>query len=182
VYTFCREAGERFRPALGRGTDQQHRQWQGRATQTGSEIKLIGEGYHVAWLPVAQLHLFAVDSDHWKTWVHQRLATPLGTPGAMTLFQALPQDHLSLAKHLTAETKVEEFVPGKGTVVRWERVRRQNHWLDALYNACAAGHFCGVRLVDEVKPEPPPAPPRREEELVSREWLDRLRLRDYPRW
>ena len=100
----------------------------------------------------------------------------------MTLFQALPQDHLSLAKHLTAEAKVEEFVPGKGTVMRWERLPRQNHWFDVLYNACAAGHGVGVRLVEEVK-APPPQPPRRDEEqLVSRDWLDRFRLRDYPRW
>ena len=48
-----------------------------------------GEGYHAVWLPVQQLHLLEVDADHWKTWVHQRLATPLGSPGAMTLFQAV---------------------------------------------------------------------------------------------
>ena len=108
---------------------------------------------------VQQLHLLEVDADHWKTWVHQRLSTPLGSPGAMTLFCAAPQDHLSLAKHLTAETKVEEFVSGKGVIVRWERLRRQNHWLDALYNACAAGHLAGVRLVEEA---PKPAPPRPE--------------------
>ena len=67
----------------------------------------------------------------------------------MTLFQASPQEHLALAKHLTAEMKTEEFVAGKGVVVKWERLRRQNHWFDALYNACAAGHYCGVRLVGE---------------------------------
>ena len=181
VYAFCREVGERFRPALGRGTDQQHRQWQGKAAQTGSRVSSIGEGYHTAWLPVQQLHLVAVDADHWKTWVHQRLSTPMGTPGAMTLFQALPQDHLSLAKHLTAETKVEEFVSGKGVVVRWERLRRQNHWLDALYNACAAGHLCGVRLVDEV-PKPAPPPPRPEPRPERDPWLDRLRAKEWARW
>ncbi|WP_145054490.1 hypothetical protein [Lignipirellula cremea] len=37
---------------------------------------------------------------------------------------------------------------GKGVVAKWERLRRQNHWFDALYNACAAGHACGVRLVE----------------------------------
>ena len=51
--------------------------------------------------------------------------------------------------HEVNEAKVEEFVAGKGVVVKWERIRRQNHWLDALYNACCAGHACGVRLVDE---------------------------------
>ena len=46
---------------------------------------------------------------------------------------------------MTAEVKTEEFIAGKGVVVKWERIRRQNHWFDALYNACAAGHGCGVR-------------------------------------
>jgi hypothetical protein len=36
-------------------------------------------------------------------------------------------------------------------VVKWERLRRQNHWLDALYNASAAGNYCGARLVDEIQ-------------------------------
>jgi hypothetical protein len=38
-------------------------------------------------------------------------------------------------------------------IVKWERIRRQNHWLDALYNACAAGHYVGARLVEEPKLE-----------------------------
>lgn len=39
--------------------------------------------------------------------------------------------------------------------MKWERLRRQNHWFDALYNACSAGHYGGVRLV-EGKREPRP--------------------------
>lgn len=74
----------------------------------------------------------------------------------MTLFKAQPQEHLALAKHLTAEVKTEEFIAGKGVVTKWERLRRQNHWFDTLYNACAAGHGCGVRLVEEQVQEPPP--------------------------
>ncbi len=62
-------------------------------------------------------------------------------------------EHLALAKHLTAEVKTEEFVAGKGVVTRWEQLRRQNHWFDALYNACAAANLCGVRLVGE-EPRP----------------------------
>lgn len=102
-----------------------------------------------------------VDADHWKTWVHQRLNTPMGKAGAMSLFKAPPEEHLALAKHLTAETKTEEFIAGRGVVVKWERVRRQNHWFDALYNACAAGHLCGVRLVGA-----PPVPVQYPEDLI----------------
>ncbi len=157
VYSFCRETGKRFAPAIGRGAAQQHRQWYNRPTQTGSIVKQIGEGFHINWLPTDKLYLVEVDADHWKSWVHQRLATPVGSPGAMSLFRASPQEHLALAKHLTAETKTDQFVAGKGVVVKWERLRRQNHWLDALYNACAAGYYCGARLVDE----PPKQPKRR---------------------
>src|SRR5688572_14161327 len=44
-----------------------------------------------------RLYLAEVNADHWKTWVHQRLSTPLGQPGAMTLFQTQPKEHLSFA-------------------------------------------------------------------------------------
>jgi hypothetical protein len=63
-------------------------------------------------------------------------------------------------------------------VVKWERIRRQNHWFDALYNACVAGHGCGVRLVQEIlPPPPPPAPP--EDDHIS--WADFFN-RDRNRW
>jgi len=181
VYTFCREAGERFRPAFGRGAGQQYRQqWAERTTQTGSTVKLVGEGCHVSWLPVQQLHIIEADADHWKTWVHQRLSTPIGNAGAMTLYRAAAQDHLSLAKHLTAEVKTEEFVAGKGVVTKWERIRRQNHWFDALYNSCVAAHGCGVKLVQEM-PALPPAPPSppvpRDSEEKS--WIERSEVSNW---
>jgi hypothetical protein len=78
----------------------------------------VGQGFHVNWLPQQQLHLAEIDAHHWKTWVHLRLSTPKQHPGAMTIYQAPPQEHLSLAKHLTAEVQTEEFVAGKGVVVR----------------------------------------------------------------
>ena len=158
VYAFCREDAKRFAPAVGRGATQQRTQWYNRPTHTGSLVKHIGEGFHINWLPAERLHLVEVDADHWKTWVHQRLSTPMGGRGAMTLFHAPVQDHLALAKHLTAERKTEEFVAGKGVVVKWERIRKQNHWFDALYNACVAGNYCGVRLVEETKPPPKARP------------------------
>ncbi|HYE20195.1 MAG TPA: hypothetical protein VEA69_17235 [Tepidisphaeraceae bacterium] len=90
-----------------------------------------------------------------------------------------PQEHLSLCKPLPAESKVEEFVAGKGVVTRWERIRKQNHWLDAVYNACVAGHGVGIKLVAEQAPAPPPPPaPRRAENvyLAGRpDWFGRGR-------
>ena len=133
--------------------------------------------YQANWLPAEQLLLLEVDADHWKSWVHQRLATPLDQRGAMTLFHAPAVEHLSLAKHLTAETRTEEFVAGKGVVTRWERLKRNNHWCDALYNACCAAHACGVRLVGEQVLQSPPAVGVDAATIAPSEWLQ---LRD--RW
>jgi phage terminase large subunit GpA-like protein len=175
VYAFCREAGRPFHPAIGRGADQQRRQWYNRPTSTGSIVKQIGEGYHVNWIPAETMYLIEVDADYWKTWAHQRLTTPVDSPGAMTLYQAGPHEHLALARHLTAERKLETFVAGKGVVTKWERLRRQNHWFDGLYNACAAGHVCGVRLVQEQPQQPAPQKPIRRtlDEDGQRPWIDR---------
>jgi hypothetical protein len=53
-------------------------------------------------------------------------------------------------------------------VVGWERLLLQNHWFDALYNACAAGHGVGVRLVEEVKAPPPPRSSPEPPEQIAR--------------
>ena len=106
----------------------------------------------------------------------------MNNPGAITLFQASPQEHLTIAKHLTAEIKTEEFVAGKGVTVKWERKRRQNHWFDALYNACAAGHYCGVRLVQETPVErpkkPAPKPAAQRPDFDRKPWVDMSRWRE----
>jgi hypothetical protein len=136
-------------PAVGRGAAQHYVQWYNRPTKTRTTVKSIGEEFHCNWLRDQKLRLAIVNADYWTSWVHQRLSTPLETAGAMTLYHASAEEHLSLAKHLTAEQKVTQFVAGKGVVDKWEQLRKNNHWFDTLYNACAAGHHSGVRLVEE---------------------------------
>ena len=48
-----------------------------------------------------------------------------------------------------SEKQFEEFIPGLGTVGRWERMRAKNHKLDCASIASAAAHFCGVRVVKQ---------------------------------
>ena len=172
VYNFVRgHPGRRILPAVGRGAAQQRQQWYNRPTSTGSVVKHIGEGFHINLLEGSATYLAEVDADHWKSWVHQRLVTPMGQPGAMTLFAAQPSEHLSFAKHLTAETKTEEYVAGKGVVTKWERVRKNNHWFDALYTACALGHYAGVRLLPPAQPaRKPPSPKTNERKRIP--WIN----------
>lgn len=115
-------------------------------------VAMVGEHYHIVRLRRGrnkQQQLVELDVDHWKSWLHQRLATPADRPGAMTLYDCPPHEHLTLAKHLTAEKEIQEFDPGKGMITRWKRVNRQNHYLDAAVLACAAAHLAGVRLIIE---------------------------------
>ena len=84
---------------------------------------------------------------------------------------------LDVWRSLTAE----EFLAGKGLVTKWERLRRNNHWLDALYNACAAGHLAGVRLIDS--PATAPRPQRKYGKLSELQEAKRLEAaRDDQRW
>ena len=176
VYEFVRESVEgrivRFRPCRGLGESQDRPQRYTKPKTTGAVVKLIGEGYHLSFLKKERLNLAEVNADHWKTWVHQRLTVPAEAEGALKLYNASQNDHLSFAKHLTAEKQIEEFVTGKGTVTKWERVHKNNHWFDAIYNAAAAGHFCGVRLIAQK--------PKVRKQRVGRKTESRFSFNDHP--
>jgi len=165
VYRFIREAKDmRFRPAVGRGQNQQARQLvYNRPKKTGAIVKFIGEEYHLSLLPKDRVFLVETNSDYWKAWLHQRLRTELGRPGALSFYASLDRNqHNTLAKQLTAEREVIEFVEGRGDRRKWIRESRSNHYLDTLYMACAAAHLCKVRLATEPAPPPRPfAPPKK---------------------
>lgn len=147
IFQFCRESGEPFLPAMGFGVEQRSGTYS-RPTSLNKSVKLIGDEYHLVFDEAALLFVAQINADAWKSWAHARLAQQVGTFGAITVYQALPRTHLALAKQLTAEKRVEEFVVGKGPVTKWIRVHRNNHWFDTLYLACTAGHFAGYELLE----------------------------------
>lgn len=148
VYAFCRASeSDVFRPVLGHGSTQHHSRRYDRPTKTGAIVRRIGEGYHISWRRADRILTVDIDVDHWKSWVHERLASDAGASGAMTLFEAPAREHTTFAKHLTSEHRVHEFSAKQGSFVRWECTSRVNHWFDAVTYAAAAGHFAGVRLL-----------------------------------
>ena len=152
IYAFCREAGDRYRPIKGHGASQRHATKYVQPTQKNNTIRHIGDGYHLARQRVDRNLLVHINVDRWKTRVHDGLSSSPNAPGALTLFRAMsPKEHWRFAMHMTSERWINEFKPGIGNVQRWETVSRNNHWLDALVYAAAAGHFCGVRLIDDDK-------------------------------
>lgn len=163
VYEFCRQklTGKRFRPAIGRGLSQHDRRLRNyhHPTKTGAEVKLLGQQYYVSWVPDKKLFRVDVNADWWKTWLFNRLRTPLEEIGSMELYASNDRnEHITLAKHFAAERPEEKFVEGKGTVTFWVKEKKGNHYLDAAYNACAAGHLAGVRLIDRPRPSTAESP------------------------
>lgn len=158
VKAFCIESGAKWRPTVGFG----HGQYFG-GGKTGrynpptnpgkkSSVKGLGLRYHATVVKGERTLTWLFDADHWKTELHKRLSCVPSDPGAVLLPKAPnPLTHLPFAKHVTAEVQVEEYVPGEGTVIKWETRRKSNHWLDSTVLALLGGHMSGVRLMGDGK-------------------------------
>lgn len=148
VYGFCRKHAGRYWPVKGFGMSTYTGGRYAAPKKRTDAIYKVGDGWHVARVPAKKIRLVEFDADLWKTKTHERLTTPLGEPGALTLYQAdREEEHLQFAKHMVAENRVEVFERGnKGTAVRWEHRGRANHLLDGTSMALCAGDFVGVRI------------------------------------
>ena len=84
------------------------------------------------------LELIRLDTDHWKSFVHERLRWPHDQPGAWHLNNDVTEDY---CRQLVAEARV--MTPsGKP---QWVQRSRENHYLDAEAMAAAAGHMLNVQ-------------------------------------
>jgi len=154
VIQFCKERNPRvYRPYMGFGGAQQGQRkftYAVPTAKTKSVIK-IGEEYHFVRKAAQRIPTVYVNADHWKSWLHARLSTSADEPGSILLFDAPARDHTAFVKQLLAEKQQEEFLPGRGRVLRWYVVSSNNHWGDSTYAACVAGHYAGVRVVMPLK-------------------------------
>ena len=157
VYEVCRTrakdlppggGGEIYRPTKGHGEKQQMTSRYRAPTKKTTDIRYIGTAFHMARQREARLLLVHVNADYWKSEVHQRLAIPADEVGALVLYDAPSKKaHDDFADEITAEQQQEEFIPGRGEIITWKRIRRKNHKLDASYAALAAGSFLAVEYI-----------------------------------
>ncbi len=87
------------------------------------------------------------DSNYWKSFIHARLAVPMGDKGCLSIFGRDPETHRLLAEHLTAEYRVK--TEGRGRVVDEWKLRPEaveNHWLDCLVGCAVAASVQGAVL------------------------------------
>jgi len=86
------------------------------------------------------LDLIRLDPNHWKSWVHERLAWPLDQPGAWHLPEDVTEDY---CRQIVAEAMVR----GPGGKPVWIEKARDNHFLDAEAMASAAGYMLNVQHI-----------------------------------
>ena len=170
VYQFCAVANaargltlgkEMYRPTKGYGEGQRRTTRYIAPGPKRKGVMYLGNEFHIAKVQrngktLPGVLLVHMNSDHWKSELHQRLLMPTDEHLAVTLFQAASfSEHSEFARHLTAEKQVEKFIEGRGEVIVWERTDRNNHWLDSTYSAVCAGEaILGFRFAQSKKPAP----------------------------
>jgi phage terminase large subunit GpA-like protein len=153
VYDFCRRMRRFVRPTKGYATLS--------APVLRGKAKVTVPGHRN---PVA-LELVRLDTDYWKSRLHERLAWPEDQPGGFVLSSDATDDY---CKQLVSE--VRKLTPGGKP--QWIRISRANHFLDAEAMNEAAGHLLAVQKIplgtrrnaapqddDDTPPPPPPAAP-----------------------
>lgn len=166
VFAFTRESPG-WNPTKGFGVTKYHHP----TKKLG--ILGVGEHCHAATLAEKGVRLIEFDVDYWKSRAQEGLIGPLRSPGAISLFHVSDaREHLSWAKHCTAEELVQEFSAGQ-SVTRWKQIaNRPNHWWDCLVMARLAGHLlAGTPRPSEQpqqKPARPPEPTRTGRQLMNR--------------
>lgn len=145
VFGACRAspyAGQ-ILPSFGHGVPAKKRsmlQWEVKPGEVKGRHYIIRSGA-TRGIPHA-----TIDTNFWKTFIHTRLAIPLGEPGALTLFGDDPKRHEMFVDHLLGEYRTRVTGPER-TADEWEpKVGEENHWLDCLAGCAAAAAIEGVTL------------------------------------
>jgi hypothetical protein len=115
-------------------------------------IRKAGEQYGFHWrIPstrgTRELPTVSIDTNFWKTFVTDRLATGMGDGGSLSLYGAPGQDHQLLSEHLTSEYRIR--TQGRNRVVDvWKgRVNVvDNHWFDCLVGCAVGASMLGCSL------------------------------------
>lgn len=156
VYDFCRRSryAAVLMPSRGVGI--------GAAGRPMSEYQhKPGERFGWNWLVTRTVNRAAqyvrFDSNHWKSFVHARLAVALGDAGALALYGRDAEHHRLFAEHVTAEAPTRVSANGR-TVDEW-RLRpgfADNHWLDCVVGCAVAASMLGAVLPGSgVEPKQP---------------------------
>jgi hypothetical protein len=93
---------------------------------------------------------YLFEANYWKRFCLNRLRTPPGDRGALTLYGQKPEHHLEFAKHILAERS--RTIIEKGTGNEYEEFtcppNRPNHWFDCVVGCAVAANIRGATMGD----------------------------------
>lgn len=151
VYEFCRRFMRRVRPTKGSSSPM-------RTPLLMSKIEVRRKDGKAAKFG---LDLVRLDTDHWKSWVHERLRWPQDHIGGWHVFNGIDDDY---CHQLVSEARLK-LPTGK---VEWVQRSRDNHFFDCEAMQAAAGYLLNVQRIPLQKPKDgttggagwkPPTPP-----------------------
>lgn len=145
VYQFCRQSVHApvLTPSRGQGIGASNRPLSEYRRGRGDKI-----GHHW-WIPSVKgkraLKHVEIDTNYWKSFIHERFATAMGDKGCLSIFGKKAFAHRMLAEHVTAEYRVRTFGRGR-TVDEWKSPTNKpdNHWFDCLVGCACAASMRGV--------------------------------------
>lgn len=148
VYDFCRRFQRFVSPAKGYATL--------KTPIIKSKIEVESTGKAAKY----GLELMRLNSDYFKTFVHDRLRWPLDQPGAWHLHEEVTDDY---CQQIVSEART---VKPNGQP-EWVRRARDNHFLDAEALASAGGYLLGAQRLSDRRRGRPEAPAEPNEEAPA---------------
>lgn len=145
VYEFCRQFQRRVRPTKGSSSAM-------RTPLITSRIEVTRSGKAARF----GLDLVRLDTDHWKSWVHERIRWPEDQVGAWHVPQDVEDD---FCMQMVSEARVKH-PSGRAS---WVQRSKANHYLDCEAQQAAAGHMLNVQRIP-ARPRPEAEP---EDDLPS---------------
>lgn len=147
IYGFCSAASQRriITPSHGKYVGARSAPFSEYKKRPGDRVGHNWRQPNVSGRRATRYCLF--DSNYWKSFVYSRLSTPLGGPGALSLWGSDPIAHRLLADHLVAEYRTR--TSGRGRECdEWQSKpgRPDNHWFDCLVGSAVAASCEGVEL------------------------------------
>jgi hypothetical protein len=135
----------------------------------------IGYGWRIGKPTMRQTRHVIADANKWKSFLADRLLTPVADGGSLSINGRTPSEHRMLADQLSSEIRTRVHANGR-TSDEWRKLpNRENHFLDAASMAALAASIRGLKLDDQavvrrprmltaaevaagMKPAPAPAP------------------------
>ena len=137
VYEFCRQFRRTVRPTKGSSFPL-------RTPLVTSSIEVTRQGKTAKY----GLELIRLDTDHWKSWVHERVRWPDDQVGAWHLPIDTDDDY---CRQIVSEARMKR-PSGR---VQWVQRSKDNHYLDCEAMQAAAGYMLGVQRFSDTSTATP---------------------------